>query len=470
MAPASRRERLRLLPGRLAVALVIGWLGVMAAAGLVLADSQAGSRRAVAARVQARTGYAASFISIYARDLLARERAAAQSWFATPRVGPDALARTASALGLRAAVLFDANGHPIVTLPSSSAAIDGVLARRYARLSVSGGDATGAGASNISMTKVEGPPIITFAVAYRAPSGRRVFSGAYTVSDTVLPNVLDHLLSTPGWHASVVDSHGGSLSAGLSGGPRGAQVYFTAPVVGTSWRIVVRDPEAQLYGFLYGAGRWVAWLALTGLTGAGLAIIILIARLARRRTQLTALNAELARLAAADALTGLRNRRAIEEYLHDALSAARRHDLALSLLVVDVDHFKNFNDMLGHRSGDAVLAHTARVLNGALRAEDAIGRWGGEEFLVVLPGTDEEGALHATDRLREALAADQPEEARLHGLPVTITIGVAEWGHEAIDELVTRADSALYLGKAAGRDTVQVSRTALEIAEAIEPA
>lgn len=190
---------------------------------------------------------------------------------------------------------------------------------------------------------------------------------------------------------------------------------------------------------------------------AGLAIIALITRLHGRREQLTRLNRELARLAAVDPLTGLRNRRAIEEFLHDAISAARRHELSLSLLVVDVDHFKHVNDTLGHRAGDAVLAHTAQVLDGALRTVDAIGRWGGEEFLVVLTGTDEEGALRATERLREALADDQPDEARAHGLPVTITIGVAEWHQEEIDELVTRADSALYLGKAAGRDNVQVS-------------
>ena len=172
-------------------------------------------------------------------------------------------------------------------------------------------------------------------------------------------------------------------------------------------------------------------------------------------------------MAAIDPLTGLRNRRAIGEYLYDAVSAARRHDHSLSVLVVDIDHFKTINDTLGHRSGDAVLEHTARVLDGALRAEDAIGRWGGEEFLVVLPNTDEDGALRATERLREALARDQPEEARPRRLPVTITIGVAEWQHDEMDELVSRADSALYLGKAAGRDTVQVSRPLPGVAEPI---
>ena len=167
---------------------------------------------------------------------------------------------------------------------------------------------------------------------------------------------------------------------------------------------MLRDPEAQLFTFLNGAGRWLAWLAIAGLGVAGLAIIVLITRLHGRREQLTLLNGELARLAAVDPLTGLRNRRAIEEYLHDAISAARRHDLALSLLVIDIDHFKHVNDTLGHRSGDAVLAHTARVLDGALRTEDAIGRWGGEEFLVVLTSTDEDGAVRATERLRDALA------------------------------------------------------------------
>jgi diguanylate cyclase (GGDEF)-like protein len=239
-------------------------------------------------------------------------------------------------------------------------------------------------------------------------------------------------------------------------------------VAGTAWRIVLRDPEAQLFTFLNGAGRWLAWLAIAGLAVAGLAIIILISRLQGRREQLTLLNTELARLASIDPLTGLRNRRAIDQYLHDALSAARRHDQALSVLVMDIDHFKAINDTLGHHSGDAVLEHTARVLEKALRTEDAIGRWGGEEFLVVLPSTDEEGALRVTERLRRALAQDQPEEARSHGLTVRITIGVAEWRQDEMDELVRRADSALYLGKAAGRDNVQVSSPVPGSAEATE--
>ncbi len=449
-------------PGRLAVALVLVWLALMGLAGWVLAGSQASSRKGVAGRLEARTNYTATFVSIYVRDLLARDRSAALSWFATPRVNRATLARAASALGLRGAVLFDGRGRPIVSLDGSARSIDRMLVSRY-----SGFASAAAGGSRVSL--VGGPtPAVSFAVSYQTLSGPRVFSGAYAMADTVLPTVLANVLTTQShWRAYLIDPSGTRLLAAGRGGVEDAPVDFRAPVKGTTWRVVVEDPASQLYGFLNGPGRWLAWVALMGLAMAGLAISVLIPRLARRRRQLTLLNAELARLAAVDPLTGLRNRRAIDEYLHDALSVARRHDLPLSVLVIDVDHFKNVNDTLGHRSGDAVLYHAAHVLDGALRTEDAIGRWGGEEFLVVLPGTDEEGALHATERLREALAADQPEDARVHGLAVTVTIGVAEWRGEEMDELVSRADGALYIGKSSGRDTIRVSPPVLVADEAV---
>jgi len=412
-------------PRRLTLALVIGWFAVIAVGGWALVSSLSDSRHTMAARVESRTQYSAMFISSYAKDLLARDRAAAESWLGAPRISRAALGKASAALGLQAAAVSDAQ----------------------------------AGAPNTSMSliKVAGAPAIAFAVRYGTPSGERVFSAAYAISDTVLPVVLDHMFAMPGWRAELIDPNGTRITAG-PGSHQGQLLYFRAEVAGTGWRIVVSDPPNELYGFLEGAGEWIAWLALAGLTLAGLAVIFQFVRLQGRRAQLTTLNLALAQLAAVDPLTGLRNRRVIEQYLSDSLSAARRHDLPLSLLVIDVDHFKTFNDKLGHQRGDAVLAHAARVLDGALRAEDAIGRWGGEEFLVVLPGTDEEGALSVTDRLRTALIAEQPEEARAHELRVTITIGLAEWRHESIGELISRADDALYLGKAAGRDTVWVAR------------
>jgi diguanylate cyclase (GGDEF)-like protein len=475
----------------IALALVIGWLALIGAGCWLLAASQANNRKAMEARLQTRVQYAANFVSIYTKDLLASQRAQALSWFETPVVTQGTLDRDSVALGLQGGVVLDMRGRVIRSTSGTPESLVGMLTSRYANLA---GAFSLPAASGVAITNIDGSPVLIFGVAYQASSGRRVFAGAYAMSDTALPAVLGSVLSSTGWQAYLVDTRGGLLTGVSSGGPQastledadpllwaaygrapdgaydspqGKQYYVTAPVAGTAWRIVLRDPEAQLFTFLNGAGRWLAWLALGGLAVAGLAIVILFTRLQGRRAQLVRLNTELARLAAIDPLTGLRNRRAIGEYLYDAVSAARRHDHSLSVLVVDIDHFKSINDNLGHRSGDAVLEHTARVLDGALRAEDAIGRWGGEEFLVVLPNTNEEGALGATERLREALAGDQPEGARAHRLPVTITIGVAEWHHDEMDELVSRADGALYLGKAAGRDTVQVSRPLPGVAEPI---
>jgi diguanylate cyclase (GGDEF)-like protein len=460
----ERPDRLRL--SRLGATVILAWLALMVAGGWLLASSQASSRRGMASRLDARTKYAATFISIYARDLLARDRTAAGIWLTAGRVDRDAVQRVASALGLGGAVVLDGHGRALTGSSSAAQTTGNLLARRYAEFaSTASGDA-----ARISLVEVAHAPAITFAVRYQSASGARVFAGAYPVTGTVLPTVLDHVLSTRGWQAFLIDSAGVRLAAGEPGPPPADAVSFEAAVAGTPWRILVNDPQSQLYGFLNGPGRWMSWVALAGLTVAGLAIILLIAGLARQRTRLTVLNSELGRLAAIDPLTGLRNRRAIEEFLHDALSAARRHGHSLSLLVIDVDHFKTFNDRLGHRAGDAVLAHTARVLDGALRAEDAIGRWGGEEFLVVLPGTDEDGAVQATVRLRVALADDQPQAASEHGLPVTVTIGVAEWQQEEMNELISRADRALYSGKAAGRDVAKVSTVMAAVTDLPDPA
>jgi len=457
---SDRPERLRL--GGLSALVVLAWLALMGAGGWLLASSQASSRRATASRLDARTKYAATFISSYARDLLTRERLAAQGWLAAREVDRTTLQRTSSALGLRAAVLLNGRGRPIVTSSSSAEPIDPLLVRRY-------GDAAVGSTSRISLVDIANTPMITFAVRYPSASGPRVLAGAYPMAGTVIPTALNQVVTTRGWQVVLVDSTGGRLAAGQPGPPPADSASFQAAVTGAPWRILVNDPRSQLYGFLNGPGRWMGWLALSGLTVAGVAIIILIAGLIRQRTRLTVLNGELGRLAGVDPLTGLRNRRALEEFLHDALSAARRHEHPLSLLMIDVDRFKAFNDRLGHRTGDAVLAHTARVLENALRAEDAIGRWGGEEFLIVLPGIDERGAVGATERLRSALAADQLPEAVEHGLPVTVTIGVAEWQQEGMTELINRADGALYGGKAAGRDIAKVSTIMAAVTDAPKP-
>jgi diguanylate cyclase (GGDEF)-like protein/PAS domain S-box-containing protein len=161
--------------------------------------------------------------------------------------------------------------------------------------------------------------------------------------------------------------------------------------------------------------------------------------IAREREDLIA---EVQILARSDALTGLPNRRALDDQLPREMSRALRAEAPLCLALIDIDHFKVYNDTHGHLAGDAVLRDCAVAWRGELRGEDTILRFGGEEFLVVLPGCDTVGATEIVERLRAVTTNEQ-----------TCSAGLAMWRPgESVDELVGRADAALYEAKEAGRD------------------
>jgi diguanylate cyclase (GGDEF)-like protein len=160
------------------------------------------------------------------------------------------------------------------------------------------------------------------------------------------------------------------------------------------------------------------------------------------------------RQALVDGLTGLANRRAASDALHAEAARAERLETPLSVVLADLDGFKDINDEHGHAVGDEVLRAFAEVLRDTLRESDLAGRWGGEEFLLLLPGADEEGAAQFAERVRIALAGrDIPS---VSGLRVTASFGVAEWARETnTQQLVAAADSALYRAKRAGKDRVE---------------
>ncbi len=165
--------------------------------------------------------------------------------------------------------------------------------------------------------------------------------------------------------------------------------------------------------------------------------------------------ARLERLATTDAHTLAFNRRYLAPRLEEEMARAKRQNTALSILMMDLDHFKQVNDDHGHAAGDRVLREFADRVRAATRVQDALVRWGGEEFVLVMPDTDAERATHVAERIREAVS----------GLPIridggadvtqSVSIGVASWdGKELADELVGRADEALYEAKRTGRDRV----------------
>ncbi len=166
---------------------------------------------------------------------------------------------------------------------------------------------------------------------------------------------------------------------------------------------------------------------------------------------------ELRQLAGTDPLTGLLSRRAFQERGLQAARLAVRHEQALSCIAIDIDHFKQINDAHGHSAGDKVLMAVAKACEGALRATDLVGRVGGEEFSVLLPGTSRHGALEAAEKLLRAIRVVRVDLASIT-LRVTASIGLAslEPFSGDMNALLDRADEALHTAKNAGRDRMVV--------------
>ncbi|MEW6163898.1 MAG: diguanylate cyclase [Pseudomonadota bacterium] len=181
-------------------------------------------------------------------------------------------------------------------------------------------------------------------------------------------------------------------------------------------------------------------------------------------TRLDAASAELQRqkevaetLARTDALTGLPNRRAFDETAQREIRRAQRYGTPLALAMTDLDHFKVVNDQHGHHVGDRVLVNFAHMLAAVVREVDLVGRWGGEEFVILMPAADLDEAVRAAERMRAAVAT-MPAPCGDIPCAITASFGVAVLGPDepTLDALLHRADTALYRAKEAGRNRVEI--------------
>jgi len=165
----------------------------------------------------------------------------------------------------------------------------------------------------------------------------------------------------------------------------------------------------------------------------------------------------LARTATSDILTGVMNRRAMLEQLRYQLVRHQRNKTPFVILVLDIDHFKNINDTYGHDIGDQALIGVADVLLTSTRSQDLVSRWGGEEFLVLLPDTVLKGGAIVAEKIRSRVA-EEAFKANEHTVKLTLSIGVAEYKQgQTLEKCIKDADSALYLAKNKGRNQVAVS-------------
>lgn len=197
----------------------------------------------------------------------------------------------------------------------------------------------------------------------------------------------------------------------------------------------------MISGLSVAAGFGLAWLIFT-----------LRPRTARQKHEADTLVAE----ARTDALTGLKNRRSFDEELHRQFAQRQRQGTVFSLLLIDLDHFKQVNDTHGHPAGDSVLQTVAQLLTKTLREMDLVYRYGGDEFAVICPGSRLREAATAAERIRQAVETT-PVQLNDEALSLKLSVGVAEVGGlEIADGLLQRADEALYAAKHAGRNRVRL--------------
>jgi polar amino acid transport system substrate-binding protein len=199
----------------------------------------------------------------------------------------------------------------------------------------------------------------------------------------------------------------------------------------------------------------ILWEVLAGVLLIGALLLWRDRMVARYNRRLRDINQQLVRLSSTDQLTGVANRRVFAEQSAKEVARVERYGQALSLIITDIDYFKDVNDSLGHEAGDRVLVQFAGLLADSIRKSDLIVRWGGEEFLILCPETDLQGAARLAELLRSRIAAEDFGIART----LTASFGVASYRTgERIDALISRADRALYRAKAQGRDLVRSER------------
>lgn len=481
--PAMRRFR----AGRAGVAAVA--VIVVAGIAIALTASQAQGRNDEQTTFQLRADIASRFVATYVSQLASRERRAATEQLGGTPPSQTGFELVDEAFGFPAGVLLDDRGDLMAIDPPNPALIGSNLASRYPHLAAAEtGHAT---VSDVTLSAALHIPVVAFATPFTASDGtRRVYSGAYEIAETPLADYLSNAIPYAGHQGYLIDASGNivtsnpvlsesaihtlksadpSLAAAIATSNYGIidssqQTYFAMqPIAGTPWRVVVSVPTASLYSALDGFTFWVPWVVYA-LFSIGIAVgLLLMFRYLDGRERLDRLSVDLDRLARVDSLTELYNRRHLDEQLTVLLSVARRRQEPLSVLLIDVDHFKGVNDTAGHAGGDRALKQVACRLRSVVRTEDLVGRWGGEEFLVLLPNTGTAAALVLAERLRSAVAAT-PVNLGSTSVLLTISIGVATGITIAEDALVRSADDAMYESKRLGRNRVSVTGEPLAVA------
>lgn len=469
MSQTVTPSRSSLAPSRRPWATALASLGLLLLLGLMaaaIALSQHQSKEHLLSNLRLRGTSSATFVSTYLDEQATREQQAARRYLSTAEVSPARFELVTGAFGSGAAVLLDRAGRLLDVIPAKPSLLGRPIASRYAHLAAAERGAIAF--SNVVPSAARGAPVMAVAVPFSTPRGRRVFSAAYPASGSTLDALVDHTISYRAHRVFLVDGTGRLLAAsprtsastlvqvdpqlaraaahsslGSVAGAGRPTTFTVALVPGTSWRLLIAVPNSRFYASITGATSIVPWVVFALVAILGGLLVALFGRSLADRARLASLTGTLERTARTDSLTGLYNRRALNEHLRRVAASARRRVEPLSVLMIDLDRFKETNDGFGHEAGDRVLCTVADCLRDGVRGDDVYGRWGGDEFLVVLPNTTDAGARKVADRIRAAAAdVDLSDIGLRDGVP--LSVGSATGLHTNPHDLVRAADLALY--------------------------
>jgi diguanylate cyclase (GGDEF)-like protein len=453
---------------------LVAVLSVMAV-GIYVTHEQTKSQ--ILTNFKLRGATSAGFVSTYLTGQVSRETLSARRLLSGRKDLTAEFNRTATAFGSEVAGLFDRTGHVLAILPGDPALIGKEVASKYGHLKAA--EAGHWAVSSVVLSAVRHQPVVAIAVPYETPSGRRVFSPAYPIAGSVLATFVEHAIAYKTHMVVLVDAQGNIVAASPRSGARTLRAanpvlakdvahrslgnltvagkpgtFVVTPVAGTPWRIVIAVPNSKLFASISGWALWVPWIVFAVIAVLAGVVLLLFSRSLASRGRLETLSGELAQAARTDPVTGLANRRSLEERLAQASAYASRYGEPLSALMIDLDEFKQVNDTCGHDVGDELLRAVAECMRTTFRESDIFGRWGGDEFLAILPGADADGA-RAGERLRTEVGT---LDASRYGnsAKITLSVGCSKGTDVSPQNLIIAADSALYRAKREGRDRVAV--------------
>lgn len=477
--PPSRRTRRRVLVDAL---LVVVALVVIAVPSRAIVQAQQHSTQAANDVFVASVKSDAGYLSITYASVLRQQEALAAQQLTVPGTSPGSvLGAVVTAFGFDGGVVAGTDG----SLAASVAGPDGSAAPAEVLQSVSTSSDGGDGVSDVLTPG--GTPVVAFTVHVPVSGGSVLVSGTFAVQSPVFTRAIATGATSSPYVGYLVDSKGAVVGSAPASAPSpehlgfgsngladldrvtgigtlpardGTWTYATSPVEGTPWLLVLAEPSTSVYSVVTDRSTHETQLLLAGYGVLVLVALLAVLRFVDRRDRLRILTERLDVMSRTDPLTGVYNRRQIDAHLRRASGAVRSGSPPLTVLMLDIDHFKAVNDTYGHLAGDQVLCAVAAGIRSALRSDDVVGRWGGEEFLVVLGGAGSHEAADVAERIRRSVA-DTPcpiDDGRV--VPVTVSVGVASrpagdrTAGDNLHELIRDADAALYAAKDAGRNRV----------------